>query len=81
MGCWGDAELLKVCTFPFVFFRLPSSSLGYATISYTTLIRIGSLHEISIAFRHTWLESVFHADSHGIFYFFFKSTEMCVFLM
>ena len=42
---------------------------------------IGSLHEIWIAFRHTWLESVFHADSHGIFYFFFKSTEMCVFLM
>ena len=31
---------------------------------------IGSLYEISIAFRHTWLESVFHADSHGIFYFF-----------
>ena len=42
---------------------------------------IGSLHEISIAFRHTWLESVFHADSHGIFYFFFKSTEMCAFLI
>ncbi len=31
---------------------------------------IGSLHEISIAFRHTWLESVFHADSHGIYFFF-----------
>ena len=42
---------------------------------------IGSLHEISIAFRHTSLESVFHADSHGIFYFFFKSTEMCAFLI
>jgi hypothetical protein len=43
--------------------------------------KIGSLHEISIAFRYTWSESVFHADSHGIFYFFFKSAEMCVFLI
>ena len=35
------------------------------------------MHEISIAFRHPWLESVFHPDSHhGIFYFCFKSTEM-----
>jgi transposase InsO family protein len=42
---------------------------------------IGSLREISIAFRYTWSESVFHADSHGIFYFFFKSAEMCVFLI
>jgi hypothetical protein len=42
---------------------------------------IGSLHEIWIAFRHTWLESVFHADSHGIFYFFLKSTLMCVFFI
>ena len=40
---------------------------------------IGSFHEISIAFRHTWLESVFHVDSHSIF--FFKLTEMCVFLI
>ena len=45
------------------------------------LTKIGSLHEISIAFRYTWSESVFHADSHGIFYFFFKSAEMCVFLI
>ena len=42
---------------------------------------IGSLHEISISFKHTWLESVFYADSHGIFYFFFKSIEVCVFLV
>jgi hypothetical protein len=29
------------------------------------------LHEISICFKNTSWESVFHADSHGIFLFFF----------
>ena len=53
--------------------------LGAYVPALEFILGIGSLHEISIAFRHTWLESVFHADSHGIFYFFFKSTEMCVF--
>ena len=39
---------------------------------------IGSLHEISIGFRHTWLESVFHADSHGILFFFLNQPK-CVY--
>jgi hypothetical protein len=63
--------------------RLPDcqSERVIIAVEHRFQITIGSLHEISIAFRHTWLESFFHADSHGIFYFFFKSTEMCVFLI
>jgi hypothetical protein len=40
-------------------------NMNYVSV---TKSRIGSLHEISISFIHTWLESVFHADSHGIFF-------------
>jgi hypothetical protein len=36
---------------------------------------IGSLHEQGISLKKISIESVFHADSHGIFYFFLNNNS------
>jgi hypothetical protein len=41
-------------------------------VTLNAIAGIGSLHEISICLKHTRLEPVFYADSHGTFLIFLK---------